>query len=561
MNKFPAILFLFLSFAIANISCVSAPVARYPAEPKKEVLKTGREFWDPRKMPRLWAEYSLDYRQKLDSQIQNALRQTRINNENPQNFRDLGMLLYRRCRLEEAAEAYENALKLEPSNPDNNYFLGCIYFFSKRYDLSINHITSAKKQGFKINPEINNFFHSVCPRQVDLVRAKIKLDLEKPYSKKGLSITALEDMLNLPEDEIDIATFALLVSKEASEKMYGKSIDITGYRDKLDSMVEDILTQIGGETRPEWIVSSVNNYLFTEKKYFSPVSDPTDQMIPNYNLFNYVIDYKRGICMSLAVLYLSIAERMRLPVYGVVIPSHFFVRYDDLINTINIETTAFGRTFSNDYYRKEYPNLNLSESLYFKNLNKKEAIGCYLNNFASFYIRQKKYNDAERLLKLAIKVDCMFSEPYANLGNVYSLQKKYSLAIETYNIGLKYNPRNNILLKNLGNAYFMNGEIDRAMEELKMSCAVNDKDAEVHSLLGLIYRKKGYYNEAILELKRALSFYPDNPELNYQLALAFYQVKQYDEAWKQVKLLRKQQYHVDPQFLDLLTKAKVEPVN
>jgi|GEM_PF-622393 len=553
-----------ICMVVAMVFCVSCAQKQPPigqVESVKEIPKTGREYWNPIKMPQVWAGYDIGYREKLDTQIHNAFQAIPDNNDDANYFSELGMLLYRRCRLEESAQMFENAIRLDSSNPDNYYLLGCVYFFSKRYDLANRNVTLAKQLGLKVDPEINNFFRSVCPVQVDLIRAKIKLDLEKPYVKKGLGVNTVEEMLELPEDEIDFATFALLVSKDAMEKMYGKSLDVQTYRQKIDSMVEDILTQIGAQTRPDWIVSSINKYLFVDNKYVSPVFDPSEQMNPNYNYFNYVIDYKKGICMSLAVLYLSIAERMKIPVYGVVVPSHFFVRYDDLINTINIETTAFGRMLDNDYYRKEYPNLNLSESMYFRNLNKKETIGCYLNNFASFYIHQKKFDEAERLLKLAVKINPAFSEPYANLGNMYLLQAKYDLAIESYKMGIKYNSRNNILLKSLGNAYFQKGELDRAMEELKMSSAINDKDPELHSLLGIIYRKKGYYDDSIVELKRALAYYPDNSDLNFQLALVYYQLKQYDDAWRQVKLLRKQQYRIDPDFLGLLEKAKAEPLD
>lgn len=50
---------------------------------------------------------------------------------------------------------------------------------------------------------------------------------------------------------------------------------------------------------------------------------------PSNSYLNQVIDRRRGIPISLSVLYLLVGKRLNLPVYGVNLPAHFLVKYVD----------------------------------------------------------------------------------------------------------------------------------------------------------------------------------------------------------------------------------------
>src|SRR5262249_49513039 len=50
---------------------------------------------------------------------------------------------------------------------------------------------------------------------------------------------------------------------------------------------------------------------------------------PRNSYLNEVIDRKKGIPISLSVLYISVAERLGLMLHGVNLPAHFMLRLDD----------------------------------------------------------------------------------------------------------------------------------------------------------------------------------------------------------------------------------------
>ena len=121
-------------------------------------------------------------------------------------------------------------------------------------------------------------------------------------------------------------------------------------------------------------VGVINEYLFDELgfKSIQQASDPNDLFLHS------VLDRKQGYCLSLSILYLSLGERLGLPLYGVVVPSHFFVRYDDGRIRFNIETTGKGGNASDEHYIKKFkvPQGD-HDSIYMLNLNKMQTLGCF----------------------------------------------------------------------------------------------------------------------------------------------------------------------------------------
>jgi len=548
--------FVCLLFALFLCSCA---VNNGVEQEKTCVFDSENGIWNPSKMLKLWAGYSLKEKESLDAEIQDYY--TKLDSISDPAFNqyfESGVLLYKRCRLKESYEAFENALKINRYSAECLYLMGCVSFFIKRYDLTRNYISRSKHLGFKIDPETDMFFRGTCSPDVDLYRAKIKLDLEKQYDVKGLYITSVEQLLDMSDNDIDLATASLLLSKDVSEKIFKKSFDTELYRKKIDEMVEEILMTVGGETRMEWVYSSIIHQMFFGKKFRSVIVDSADRLNDSYHLMNFVLDYRKGYCMSLSMLYLSISERMGIPVYGVVAPGHFFVRYDDVSNNINIETTAMGKNYTNDHYRKEYPNLDTVETLYYKNLTKREALGCYLNNIGIIYRKDNMPDEAVRVLKLSLRFNPSFSEPYINLGNVYTSEQEFDLAVETYKKGLEFDSRHSQLLKGLGRVYYYKNNLDDALEELKIAVAINKKDPDIHKYLGLVFYAKEDYRNAIFHLRRALVYDSESFELNFMLAKAYYKKSSYKSAWKVVNKLRSQGKRLDKAFLKLLTEAEPE---
>jgi len=73
-------------------------------------------------------------------------------------------------------------------------------------------------------------------------------------------------------------------------------------------------------------VAAANDYLFGELGFRG---NDEDYYNPDNSCLNRVLDTKRGIPITLSVIYIEIARRLSKPASGVGLPGHFIVRYDD----------------------------------------------------------------------------------------------------------------------------------------------------------------------------------------------------------------------------------------
>jgi regulator of sirC expression with transglutaminase-like and TPR domain len=73
-------------------------------------------------------------------------------------------------------------------------------------------------------------------------------------------------------------------------------------------------------------VEAANQYLFVEAGFRG---NDEDYYSPDNSCLNRVLETRRGIPITLSIVYIEIARRLSKPASGVGLPGHFIVRYDD----------------------------------------------------------------------------------------------------------------------------------------------------------------------------------------------------------------------------------------
>jgi len=341
--------------------------------------------------------------------------------------------------------------------------------------------------------------------------------------EQGLKATTIDEVLALPDEEIDIATAILLLSKQ-----WDKAVDVEKYRKQLDEMAISLEPIVAGKQTTDAIVQAINNYLFEELKYGVPKEE-------NEKLFmlHSVLDTKRGNCQGLSILYLSLAERLNLPIYGVHVPNHLFVRYDDDKIRINIETTDKGRADSDDDYIRAFNIPIETRNFYLVNLNKKQMIGSFLNSLGVAYYNQGKLDDAIAEYKRAISINSNDVDAHYNLGNVYKDQDKLDDAIKEYQKVICIRPNHACAHCRLGAAYASKDELDLVIAEYEKTIEMKPDCAEAHNNLGDAYKKQGKLGEATVEYKIATSIVPNYAKAHYNLGYVYSDQDKLDDAIKE----------------------------
>lgn len=99
-------------------------------------------------------------------------------------------------------------------------------------------------------------------------------------------------------------------------------VDTASYSRWLDEVAQEVLDALPARADEMERFQRLNTHLFhvlgfcgNEKRYYDPEN----------SYLNRVIDTRRGIPVSLSVVYLLLAKRLRLPAYGVGTPGHFLV--------------------------------------------------------------------------------------------------------------------------------------------------------------------------------------------------------------------------------------------
>lgn len=255
------------------------------------------------------------------------------------------------------------------------------------------------------------------------------------YNPQGLKATTLEEVLVLPDEEIDLATAILILSEE-----WDASFDMKESLEEINRMALEIGLLISTEDDPERIISLINHYLFDNKGYdYVAGSSRSALTLGEGKVLSQVIKNRKGDCVGLSLLYLTLAERLELPFYGVVLPDHFFVRYDDGQKRINVETTDKGWRPEDTVYEKEYmlhPTYR-KYNFYLRNLSKKEMIGVFLCNIGITYAGKGMYDEAIAQWKAALSIDPNFAQAHMGLAIIHFYEGQYGLAIKHYDTAME----------------------------------------------------------------------------------------------------------------------------
>jgi len=99
---------------------------------------------------------------------------------------------------------------------------------------------------------------------------------------------------------------------------------LAGYRAQLDEWASSMRTVVAATASAEIRLQCVNRELYGRLGFKGNANSYYD---PQNSYLNRVMDRRRGIPISMCLLYMFICRRLNLPVTGVGMPGHFLCRY------------------------------------------------------------------------------------------------------------------------------------------------------------------------------------------------------------------------------------------
>ncbi len=157
---------------------------------------------------------------------------------------------------------------------------------------------------------------------------------------QGDSLTMLYRMVCAHPERYRYSELALLVSQQAYPKLTREKI--MKVEADLDKHAQRLAKQLRGLTSYERKIIELNKYIH---KVMAMRSNSNDSINPKYYFLHRTLRARCGSCLGMCLLYLSLAERVNLPIVPVRAPGHIYVRFQNPRLTYDIETTNGGLRF------------------------------------------------------------------------------------------------------------------------------------------------------------------------------------------------------------------------
>jgi regulator of sirC expression with transglutaminase-like and TPR domain len=209
---------------------------------------------------------------------------------------------------------------------------------------------------------------------------------------KGYQLFSKEEVLSLPPEEIDLARGLLIFQLDESPNARN---EILQYEASIDLMALQIAARLPLNPSNEDKIREINRFIFQEMQFRFPPHSLYANDIDLYTFLPSVLDSRQGVCLGVSILYLSLAQRLDLPLEIITPPGHIYVRYNNGRKIINIETTARGIDLPSDVYL----GIN-TRRLQQRNL--KEVIGMAFINQASVFWAKQDYPKTISLYEKAL---------------------------------------------------------------------------------------------------------------------------------------------------------------
>ena len=364
-------------------------------------------------------------------------------------------------------------------------------------------------------------------------------------SSNPLSVGSIETrLLEIQEDhntQPDLLETLLMVSKH-----WKPSLDLAPLKEETEKLVLSAKEKLSGLNRHEDIIRVIRTVIHDEAgyRYTDQVDEKGVPVNPEELFLHGLLSTHKGYCMNLSLLYLILGQKLGIPLYGVALPNHFFVRYEQEAVQINIETTERGVSYPDDFYLQRFGALAKAKNPYFmKNLDNRQTLGAYFSNVGMVYYQNQKPERAVFYLGLSTAINPQSIDAQNNLANIYSELKKPQEAIKHYNLALKADPGNTSTLFNLGLVLQETGKATQAINAFLQVVQIDPGFSSAHRILANLYLKKNRLLSALLHLKLLVRIQPMNLQNHLNIASTYRRMGQQKLA---IEALKK----IQPQFPD-----------
>jgi regulator of sirC expression with transglutaminase-like and TPR domain len=218
------------------------------------------------------------------------------------------------------------------------------------------------------------------------------------------------------------AQWRLAEAALAAATLIYPQLPIARYLQQLDQLGQDLATRLNIPMTVEQKLAALHTYLFDEQGFRGNRDDYFD---PRNSCLNDVLDRKLGIPISLAILYLDLAEAIGLEADGIGFPGHFLVGVKSADRRWYIDVFDNGRELQPDDLKvmlaSQLQNHGLMHTLanHLKATTPLQIIVRLLRNLKKIYIEKTDTEHALRVIAMILSLLPDSPDEIRDRGMVY----------------------------------------------------------------------------------------------------------------------------------------------
>jgi tetratricopeptide (TPR) repeat protein len=339
-------------------------------------------------------------------------------------------------------------------------------------------------------------------------------------------------------------------SEQGSRDLLGVPVDPERRERELSRLAELLRPAVAGDPGGPGVPDAFRRVLFREER-FAYDREPGS---PENYLIDSVLARKRGNCLGLSLLWLSLAERLDLPFRGVYVPGHCFVRFEGTGAPVNVEFSEGGAPWEDDRYRREFR--LAPERPYLRSLSSGEMMGVFLKSLGAAYARKGRDEEALRIYAEAERLSPALPDASYNAGVSLHRLGRGKEAAAKYRQALLLDPAMAPARDNLGILLAREGRYAEAIAEARRAVELEPWNAAALGNLAATYCACGRYEEGIREYRRAAALDPRSAPIRAALVRAHYARGEYREAARECDAAMALGCRFEPSMLEVLERHR-----
>ena len=259
-----------------------------------------------------------------------------------------------------------------------------------------------------------------------------------------------------PDAEIDVARAALSIAKSEYPDLSIERELFTFQR-----MAGDISSKLLDDDDPLYCMNTLSEYLFDHLGFKGNEEDYYD---PRNSYLNHVLSRRMGIPITLAVVYMELGRRLKIPLVGIGMPGHFLVRHVE-VDDLFVDPFHGGIMLSVDECKERL----------------RERVAGEIHWDPSLLSPVSNQEILARIIR--------------NLNTIFMHRGDYARALDIAQFAVSLDPHSPLNRRDRGLAHYRLGNTAHAIDDLRFYLALTPDGSDVVSVRALVAELRSFLDD------------------------------------------------------------------